>query len=265
MSKTILTLLTLFVCRISFAATVETKQIRTPRGVAVNVAIDLPDPVMGKRAAVIIAPGQGYHMDLPILKELGAKLAASGVIAFRFNWNYLSADPQKRGTPSDDLSNEMEDMQAVVDLAKADLRVDSSQIIIAGKSMGSVVAYSVFSNNPTAKAVVLLTPLCSSTSDENGKALPTPRPIGALNYPRLTELGRPIVLALGNADPACFVPVLYDWLKTSKGNVWTVVVGGNHSWEVAAPSDDLSRRRNTENISESVRIVAHWINLILAR
>jgi acetyl esterase/lipase len=144
MLKANLFILTLLASKLTFAASVETTQVKTPRGASVNVAINVPDSsVAGKRPAVIIAPGAGYHMELPIIKELAEKLVAAGVLAFRFDWNYYATDPAK-GQSSAGLSKELEDMQSVVNLAKADARVDAGQIIIAGKSMGSVVAFNVF-------------------------------------------------------------------------------------------------------------------------
>jgi len=101
--------------------------------------------------------------------------------------------------------------------------------------------------------------LCSSPADEKGAAMASPRPIGPLNYPALTESTKPTVLALGNADPACFVPHVYDWLKGTKGNISTVVVGGDHGLNLVA---DLEDPRNAVNIAASVQIIAHWIRLI---
>ena len=263
MLKTNLLILTLLASKLTFAASAETTQVKTPRGVSVNVAINVPDSsVAGKRPAVIIAPGAGYHMELPIIKELAEKLAAAGVLAFRFDWNYYATDPAK-GQSSAGLSKELEDMQSVVNLAKADARVDAGQIIIAGKSMGSVVAFNVFIRDRSAKAVVLLTPLCSSTTDDKGNAIPNPRAVGALNYPTLTDLTKPIVMMLGNSDPACFVPNLFDWLKASKGNVVTVVVGGDHGLNMV--SNNFEDPRNAANISASVQIVSHWIKLIVEK
>ena len=96
MLKTNFLILTLLASKLTFAASVETTQVKTPRGASVNVAINVPDSsVAGKRPAVIIAPGAGYHMDLPIIKDLAEKLAAAGVLAFRFDWNYYATDPAK--------------------------------------------------------------------------------------------------------------------------------------------------------------------------
>jgi surfactin synthase thioesterase subunit len=151
-------------------------------------------------------------------------------------------------------------MQSVLNFVKADLRVDTGQIIIAGKSMGSVVAFNVFIRDRSAKAVVLLTPLCSSTTDDKGNSIPTPRAVGAVNYPTLTELTKPVVVALGNSDPACYLPNLFDWLKASKGNVATVVVGGDHGLNTVG--NNFADLRNAANISAAVEAVSHWITLI---
>jgi predicted alpha/beta-hydrolase family hydrolase len=260
MLKTCSLLLTLFVSRFTFAASVETTEVKTPRGASVKVAINVPDgPASGKRPAVLIAPGSGYHMELPIIKELAEKLAATGIIAFRFDWNYYSTDPQ-RGQSSAGLAKELEDMQSVISFVKAEARVDPAQIILAGKSMGSVVAFNAFIRDRSAKAAVLLTPLCSATTDESGNPIASPRPVGLQNYPTLIDLTKPVVVALGNADAACTLPNLFDWLKASKGNVATVVVGGDHGLNIV--SSNVEDPRNAANISASVQIVSHWIKLI---
>jgi dienelactone hydrolase len=245
-------------------AMAETLKVKTPRGTEVDVAISVPASLRGKAPAVVIAPGQGYHMDLPIVEELARNLSGKGVIAVRFNWGYFSADPQK-GSPSPDLSRELEDMQAVINFAKSDSRVDASQLFIAGKSLGSVIAFRAFMSDPTAKALVLLTPLCSRASDDNGRALPAPVSTAAGNYPRLGEITKPVTMVLGNADPLCSAPVLYDFLKTTKGNVSVNVIGGDHSWNVTSATDASAKERNARNISEGVEIAAHWINLILQK
>jgi dienelactone hydrolase len=242
----------------------QTVKVKTPRGAEVAVAINVPGNLRGKAAAVVIAPGQGYHMDLPIVEDLAKKVSASGVIAFRFNWGYFTADPQK-GAPSADLSREFEDLQAVLNFAKADARVDASQILIAGKSMGSVVAYRAFLSDASAKALLLLTPLCSRASDDNGKPLPAPVATAGQNYPRFAEITKPVVLVLGNADPLCSPPALYDFLKNTKGNASAIVIGGDHGWNLSSATDAASMERNAKNIAEGVEVAAHWINLILQR
>ena len=248
----------------SYAFTVETAIVHTARGADVSVALDLPDNLSGKAATVVIAPGQGYHMDLPIVRQLAEKLAGEGKIAVRFNWNYFTADP-KNGQPSADLSKEVQDMQAVVDFALADVRVDGGQLVLAGKSLGSMVSYQVFAKNPAAKALVLITPVCTSSYDDNDQPLPAPVPSGAQNYPEFSAQTRPVFMVLGNADPLCSLPMLYDFLKDTKGNVAMATVGGDHSWNVSKGTDDESARRNAGNITQGVQLAAHWISLFLGK
>ena len=264
MFKTLSALLVASICSVSFGGTVDSVKVKTSRGAIVDVAINIPDHFSGKAAAVVIAPGQGYNMDLPIIKSLAEKLAAEGLIAYRFNWNYYSTDP-KNGQPSDDLSNEVQDMQAVVNLAKTDVRVDTSALILAGKSIGTLVSYKIFKTEPSAKALVLMTPLCTSNYDDNGNALPSPLASAAQNYLEFASVNRPVEMVLGNRDPNCSVPMLYDFLKDTRGNVATVVIGGDHSWNVTNGTDPNSTRRNSDNVAAGVAAVSHWIDLILER
>lgn len=251
-------------CLSAMAGTVESAKVKTARGASVDVLVNIPDHLSTKNAAVVIAPGQGYNMTLPIVQGLAEKLAADGIIAYRFNWNYYSTDPQN-GQPSDDLSNEVQDMQAVIALAKADARVDVSQLILAGKSLGTVVSYEIFRLDTSAKALVLMTPLCTSDYDDKGNVLPAPVASGAQNYPNLSSEARPIEMILGNKDPNCSVPMLYDFLKNTQGNISTVVIGGDHSWNVSRGTDADSVRRNADNVAAGVSAVSHWIDLVLGR
>jgi dienelactone hydrolase len=257
-------LLALWAYSVCLAAPPETAKVKTPRGVELNVAIHAPAKPSGKVAAVVIAPGQGYHMDLPIVRELAERLAENGVMAFRFDWNYFSTDPQK-GSPSPGLTAELEDMQTVINFARRDSRVNPDQVIIAGKSIGSVVAYRAFTNDASAKALVLLTPLCSRATDDNGRALPAPLPTAPQNYPRFGEVSKPVVMVVGNADPLCSPPLLFDFIKGTKGNVAAVVIGGDHGWNIGGVSDAAFERRNAENIAAGVQLTAHWVNVILQR
>jgi alpha/beta superfamily hydrolase len=260
----VLSVLALGLSSVALAAPVETAQLKTPRGAMVNVEVNVPAQLTAQAPAVVIAPGQGYNMDLPIIQGLAEALAADGILAFRFNYNYYSTDPVN-GQPSADLSNELQDMQTVIAYAKADSRVNPSQVIFAGKSLGSVVSFQAFQKDSQALALILMTPLCTSSYDDNGNPLPKPVPEAAQAYPGLLAMTKPIVMALGNNDPNCSLPMLYDFLKDSTGNVAVDVIGGDHSWDVSQGTDPVSVQRNATNVAAGVQAVTHWIDLILSR
>ncbi len=139
----------------------------------------------GPFPAMVLAPGQGYHMELPALSQVARALVASGVAVFRFNWSHWSQKP--RGKPSDDLSTEVRDMQQVIAQARADSRVMSSSVSVGGKSLGSLVAWRALKADPSLTGAVLLTPVCS-------QAISPVKPdqsIPAVNYPDIERRGGP--------------------------------------------------------------------------
>lgn len=232
----------------------EDLELTAPRGARIQVSVSVPDGRPGKAPALVLAPGQGYHMDLPLLKDLAAAAAARGVIVFRFNWSYFTSKPQ--GEPSEDLGREVEDMQTVVDFAKKDPRVDPAKIVVAGKSLGTLVSYSIFHKDPSFRGLVLLTPLCTDP-DANGK------PIGNESYPGFASDARPVHLTLGNADGLCQIPALYEFLKDTKGNVSVSVFAGGHSLTFGNPGDPANAGRDARNIAAAVAASAQWVDILL--
>ncbi len=241
-----------------WASTSQAQQVLTPRGSAVQVLITAPDNAATAMPVLVIAPGQGYTMDGPILQDLAQQLAAKGILVYRFNWSYMSAQP--KGEPSADLSLEAEDMLSVVKLAKSDVRADLSQILLGGKSLGSIVSYKVFQADPSVKALVLLTPVCTNSYNDEDALLPAPISAMDDNYPGLAAWNKPVLLVSGTKDPLCSQPMLYDYLKGTRGNFALVEVPGNHSWNV---SDDASSSLNSDNVSAATAITSQWVEQII--
>ena len=222
----------------------EELKVQTPRGAFVHVTVDRPAPSYGKAPLLVIAPGQGYHKELPLIKALASKAAAAGIIVYRFDWSYFSADP-KAGQPSDDLKNEVEDMQAVIDLVKRDASGDSSRIVLAGKSLGTLVSYQLFNSNKDYTGLILMTPLC--TEPDSGAA------IGETSYPGFTKNSRSISIIIGNSDPMCKLAALYDFARPTGGNISIDVFNGGHSLTVGAAGDTRFSRINDANMDLSQR------------
>jgi hypothetical protein len=59
-------------------------------GTRLTAVIDLPAGD-AKVPAVVLAPGQGYHMALPAMEATARALTEQGVAVFRFNWAYFTA------------------------------------------------------------------------------------------------------------------------------------------------------------------------------
>jgi predicted alpha/beta-hydrolase family hydrolase len=198
-------------------------------GVEVAGIVDLPSGT-GKAPAVVLAPGQGYHMALPAMETTARALAEQGFAVFRFNWTYFTAEPRRQ--PSPDLSVETQDLQAVIAAARAHGRVDERTVSVGGKSLGSVVAWRAFSADPKLRSALLLTPVCSRVP--RGES--TPKPEAKENYPGLESERRPSLWIAGDSDPLCSTSVLYTFAATGSKATRVAIVGGDHSFENKALS-----------------------------
>lgn len=208
-----------------------TMPIETPRGAIVTAIADVPasEPPF---PALVVAPGSSYPARAPLHAELAAAAAAAGYLVIRFDWAYWSAG----GSASADLAAEREDLRAVLASARADPRVDARHIVLAGKSLGSLVAWEVFRNDPGLEAMVLLTPLCVRSGDSGGDVVEE-------RYPGLATSARPVVVAFGRDDPACTASALRASLGEEPAHVTTLVFPGDHGMHVGNEAEDLENVR----------------------
>lgn len=209
---------------------------------------------------VIVAPGQSCNSKGPLFEEMGIAGAKADFTIVRFEWAYcLTATP----TPSPNLINEIEDYQAVMAHALTLPQVDPARLVLAGKSLGSIVAYAVFSTTPAARALSLLTPVCSYTTDEEGRRLPEPLRVCEENYPNLKDDPRSVHMAMGDKDDLCILHVLFDYLKDSKGNIHVKVAGGDHGFRLRKTDGSLDNERTQRNILTVVQGFFNWADLKL--
>ena len=199
----------------------------------------------GKFPAIILAPGQGYHMNLPVMEEAARSFIGQGTAVFRFNWSYFTAQP--RGKPSEDLSKELQDFQAVLAAARNHPRVAGDKLVVGGKSLGSLVAWRALSADPKLRGALLLTPVCSRVP--NGES--QPRPEANENYPGLDTQERPSLWISGDRDPLCSAQVLYTFASSSR-RARVAIVGGDHGFENRAlqpAGAETVRKRNIAAVS----------------
>lgn len=223
----------------------DTAHATTPRGEPVDVVADFPAGA-GPFPAVVLAPGQGYHLALPALAQTAQQLVAHGIAVYRFNWAYFSSNP-KAGRPSDDLSAELEDLQSVLKMARTEPRVAQDKVSVGGKSLGSLVAWKALSADPSLRAGVLLTPVCSRAS--GGET----QDFSDTNYPGITTERRPLLFIAGDRDPLCTPRVLYAFAARSQGSAHVAIIGGDHGFEnktLGGPAAvDAARNRNINLVS----------------
>lgn len=198
-------------------------------------------PGDGPFPAVVLAPGQGYHMSLPALEKTAQALVNQGIAVVRFNWAYFTAQPRRQ--PSEDLSLELQDLQAVIAATRAHPKVLAGSITVGGKSLGSLVAWQAFRRDPELKSVLLLTPVCSRATKGVSDAVSE----AEQNYPGFRTEVRPSLWVSGNKDPFCPSVVLYSFVAFSKSVARVAIVGGDHSYEdrtLPAPEAEVARQRN---------------------
>ncbi|MGZ3790370.1 MAG: alpha/beta family hydrolase [Bacteriovorax sp.] len=235
-----------------------TQKIATPRGEEIEVTIHQTGNA--KSPTIVVAPGQSCNSLGPLFETIGKVGPTYGFNVVRFEWAYCLKDPT-HPAPSADLQNEIEDFKSALNFAKNLSFVDSDKIIIAGKSLGSLVAYSIFKEMPTAKALALLTPICSVTTDDDGKPLPRPMNVCEEDYPGLKNEDRPVLMTMGDNDSACVLNVLFDYLKDSNGNVLVSVANGDHGFRVKNSDGSQDAVRTQRNIDTVVNNLFNWADL----
>ena len=162
---------------------------------------DLP-PGPGPFPALVFAPGQRYHMRLPIPVQLARHLVLRGIALFRFDWSTPGA--------------EADDFRAMLALVRKEPRVDPRNIWVGGKSLGTVEAWQLLGVEPALCGAVLLTPLCSPPDGEYAP------------YPGIESEWRPLLLLSGDQDRLCEPAALYRFAASAAGAVRVNVISGGH-------------------------------------
>jgi uncharacterized protein len=232
---------------LSTSTLAQATQLVTPRGARIEVLAEFPAGATGPVATVVLAPGSSYPMRQPLMAATARELLARGIAVWRFDWAYTTRQPA--GRPSPDLADEREDMRTVVDKARQDARVASDSLFVAGKSLGSGIAWQVLRADAALRGAVLLTPVCSERKGETVAA------IGEENYPGLRQERRPLLLVAGDQDPVCEPATLYRFAATAGGPTRVAVIGGNHGFEQPGRAGDAG----TRNVERAGELVADFI------
>ncbi len=222
--------------------------LTTPRGATVSVLADWPDAERfgpGPYPTLVLASGAGYHQRMPLQEAIAESLSAAGIGVLRFDWAYFSA----KGQPSADLGPEREDLQTVLAHARGLKHVDAERLAVGGKSLGSLVAWQVFREDPALQSAVMLTPLCTRQVDGVVQAVTAER------YPKAEAPDlRPVLWLLGDRDPSCVPAVLHEFLQTRPQDR-VRVLDGDHGLErrdLPAPEARARRARAHDEAAQAV-------------
>ncbi len=231
----------------------ETFTVTTKRGATVEVNVEFPKG-SGPFPAIVLAPGQSYHMGRPALEQTTRSLVSQGVAVYRFNWAYFTATP-KPGSPSEDLSHELQDLHAVLAVAEQEPRVAHGRLSVGGKSLGSIVAWRALAGNKSLQAGLFLTPVCSHFP----KGASAPLSLADENYPGAAAETRPLLFLSGDQDPQCAPAVLYRFAANGGGATRVSIVGGNHNFEAPALMGDAASEAQARNLRSVAQIAANFL------
>lgn len=244
--RTVLTLSAVAGLWIACPAADRTLRVTWAEGKQVSAVISYPAG-KGKLPVLLIAPGRSGGMNTPVIKGFAEKAVRDGLVAVRFDYAYFAA----KGEPSKGLVDETEQFKAVVAEILKDPRVDPKRVVIAGKSLGSVVAHRVFQMEPTYAGEVLLTPVIPTLEDANRL------------YPNLPISGRPTALVVGNSDTEnAPLGVVYNFLKDASRKVLLNVVAGDHGYWLSDGKDNATRIRNAANVDMALEVGEYWVRQI---
>lgn len=171
------------------------QSLKTPR--QSQMEIQWLAPSSPTAPVLVLAPGQSCNARRPLFEALAQAAHNQGVGLLRLEWSYCSLAKDLR-KPSPELQGEKEDIQSALNWLKQ--TGVKNPVLLAGKSLGSLVSYGVFQNQPELKGLALLTPVCSYNEDEKGQLLNPPNNMLEKHYPGLAQLMRPLLVSLGKAD-----------------------------------------------------------------
>lgn len=200
---------------------------------ALDLRIDMPSGT-GPFPAIVIAPGRSYPMTAPLFEHLTARLLANGIAVFRFDWPYFTRDPEN-GRPSRGLHDEIDALSSVIKTASAAPEVDPEKLFVAGKSLGSIVAWAVFRQRPI-RAGIFLTPVLNFSTE--GMVTPC----ADKHYPHGDEALPPMLFVTGNDDALCAKDLLYRFAAALPGEARVAVIGGGHSLMPRQPAGEDGER-----------------------
>lgn len=228
----------------------EELSVPSPNG-RLSVIADFPVG-KGPFPAIVLAPGMEYHMKLPVLEETAKALAAHGVAVFRFNWSYFTAKPQ--GQPSQDLSKELQDLQAVLALARRHPKVAGKNVSVGGKSLGTLVAWRAFTSDASLRSGLFLTPLCGMVL--KGETVPAE---ARKNYPGFETERRATLFVTGSGDPLCAATALYRFAASGPGAGRVAIVEGDHGYEEPGLAPSAAEAALKRNLAAVAALAAAFV------
>lgn len=232
--------------------------IKTSRGT--DLEIKITKSLKENSPFLIVAPGQSCNSKGALFETIEQVAVKKEINVVRFEWSYCAPSSTDRN-PSDDLNAEVSDMEFAVNYSKEVLQKTNSELLISGKSLGSIVAFQVFKNHSDLKSITLLTPVCSYLTDDQGNPLPTPVDVINENYSDLLLEKRPVFMISGNNDPLCNHAILNNFKDKADTNFDVKYVEGNHSFTIFNPDGSVNQEESQNNLLNVSKSMLQWFSL----
>lgn len=252
--------LTIFLA--SFSVLAETQAwsyIKTSRGT--DLGIKITKSLKANSPLLVVAPGQSCNSKGPLFETIEQEAINKEINVIRFEWSYCSPTSTNRN-PSDDLSTEISDMDFAINYGKILLQKTNNDLIISGKSLGSMVAYRIFKNHSNLKSLILLTPVCSYLTDELGNPLPTPLDVINESYSDLRLETRPLLMISGSSDPLCDHTILKLFKEKAHANLEVIFVKGDHGFRILNADGSANKDDSQNNLLNVARGMFNWFSAI---
>ena len=200
-----------------------------------------------KIPCLIIAPGAGYHKDLPLIKNLAEESVKNGFAVITFNWDYFT-DGEKA---SENYTQEIKNITDLIDFTLSNDKVDTEQIYVAGKSLGSVLAYRAVNKGEYKDKIaglILLTPIFPN--EEFGLQL----------HQNIKDYNKPTFICVGSNDKAnCDLKTLYSIFSESESTTSISVLPGDHGFNIEPFQSGVISDINNQNIDLAVTNIMQWL------
>ena len=245
---------------IAFGALADTNwtYVKTSRGT--DLEIKITKSLKANAPFLIVAPGQSCNSKGALFETIEQVAIKKEINVVRFEWSYCAPSSTNRN-PSDDLTAEVSDMEFAINYSKELLQKTNNDLFISGKSLGSMVAFQVFKNHSDLKSVTLLTPVCSYSTDDQGKPLPAPMDVINENYSDLLLEKRPVFMISGNSDPLCNHAILNNFKDKAGPNLDVKYVEGNHSFSILNTDGSVNQIESQNNLLDISNSMLGWFSL----
>ncbi len=217
-----------------------------PDGSKLEALLTRPSKGQPPWSAVLVASGSGYPKEGAMFESLGRRAAGAGWLVLAFDWRYTTAG----GNPSSTRKKELADLEAALAylMSRADVRHD--RIVLAGKSMGSALAYQVFLDHPELFGAALLTPVFRSTEGAER------------SYQGLSDQLRPILILAGDKDPLNNLDIMNGHISGHGSSLVVSLVQGDHGLNITRSQSPEKQAINRAHIDTSMAHMVKWLKAL---